>query len=213
MARDFEWSERPAPESVSRLLNFTDAIAGIAVTLLILPVLDIEPPAEGQSIWSVMGENRGILLAFLLSFVITLSYWRRHHRMLDGLESFTPRLVWLNGLWLLALVFLQFPTEVLGQNGPDGGTLTLYAAVLAVLAWVGMLMSIYVRKSEDLIPANRQVSPLQIKWTALTAAYLSLLAIGALFAPNLALWALLGLVPLGWLESWQLARRRRTAER
>ncbi len=212
MARDLEWSERPTAESVSRLLNFTDAIAGIAVTLLILPVLDIEPPAEGQSIWSVMGDNSGILLAFLLSFVITLSYWRRHHRMLDGLESFTPRLVWLNGLWLLALVFLQFPTEVLGQIGAEGGTLTLYAAVLAVLAWVGMLMSIYVRKSEGLIPTNRQVSSLQIKWTALTAAYLSLLAIGALFAPNLALWALLGLVPLGWLESWQLARRRRNAE-
>jgi uncharacterized membrane protein len=174
---------------------------------LVLPLLEIEPPEEGQTIWEVMGGNRGTLLAFVLSFVITLSYWRRHHRMLDGLASFTPRLVWLNGLWLLALVFLQYPTEALGRSGPDGGTLTLYAAVLAVLAWLGVLMTLYLRRTPGLVPADRLISTRQIKWTAATAGYMSALAVFALFAPEAALWALLGLVLLGWIESWQLARQ------
>ena len=41
MSRDFEWNQPPTAESVSRLVNFTDAVAGIALTLLVLPLLEL----------------------------------------------------------------------------------------------------------------------------------------------------------------------------
>jgi uncharacterized membrane protein len=213
MSRDLEWRERPAAESVSRLVNFTDAVAAIAVTLLVLPMLDIEPPADGESIWSVMGANSGIFLAFVLSFAITLSYWRRHHRFLDGLQTFTPMLVWINGLWLLALIFVQFPTEMIGRSGPQGGTATLYIGTLALVTWISIAMILYLKGVPGLIPVERQIPTVQVLWTSLTAAYLTAAALLGLFAPGAAMWALVGLAPLGWLESWQLARQAPDQER
>lgn len=212
MSRDLEWRHPPAPESVSRLVNFTDAIAGIAVTLLVLPMLDIDPPEDGQSIWSVMSANSGIFLAFVLSFAITLSYWRRHHRILDGLQSFTPMLVWINGFWLLALIFVQFPTEMIGRSGPDGGTATLYTGTMALVSWISIIMIIYLKRVPGLIPVERQIPTIQVTWAALTAGYLTALAFVGLFAPQVAMWALIGLLPLGWIESLQLARRAHESE-
>lgn len=206
MAKDFAWRQPPTEESVSRLVNFTDAVAGIAVTLLILPLLEIEPPEDGQTMWSVMSANSGLILAFLLSFVITLGYWRRHHRLMDGLQSFTPLLVAFNGAWLLALVFLQFPSEFLGRVGPEGGILTVYAGTLAAITWIGVVMAIYLRSKPDLLPPERRVEDVQIRWAAITGGYLTLTALVGLVAPEVGLWGLLGLIPLGWLESWQLAR-------
>lgn len=208
MSRDFEWNQPPTAESVSRLVNFTDAVAGIALTLLVLPLLELEPP-EHETIWEFMRANNGVLLAFALSFVITLMFWRRHHRMFDGLESFDAPLVALNGIWLFALVFLQFPTEVLGRVGGRGGIGTLYIGTLAVLTWLGVIIVIYLRRNPDLMPAERAVPKLAAIWTAITASYLTVAALVALVAPNGALWMLLGLVVLGWGESFQ---RRRAGE-
>ncbi len=212
MSRDFAWQRPPTAESVSRLVNFTDAVAGIAVTLLVLPMLDIEPPTDGESLWSVMGANSGIFLAFAISFAITLSFWRKHHRMLDGLQSFTPQLVWLNGFWLAALVFLQFPTEMLGQAGPEGGIMALYAATMAIISFLGIGMSLYLRGKPDLIPPERLVPVVQLKWALVSAVYVALLALLGLFAPQAALWGLIGLAPLGWLQSWSMGRQPRDKE-
>lgn len=206
MAKDFAWRQPPTEESVSRLVNFTDAVAGIAVTLLILPLLEIEPPEQDQTIWTVLDQNWGLIFSFLLSFVITLGYWRRHHRLMDGLRSFSPLLVALNGAWLLALVFLQFPSEILGQVGPGGGVLTVYAGTLAVVTWVGVAMAMVLRAHPDIMPPERRVEDMQIRWAAITAGYLTLISLAGLVAPQPAIWGLLGLVPLGWLESWQMAR-------
>lgn len=208
MSRDFRWEHKPSPESVSRLLNFTDAVVGIAMTLLVLPVVDIEPPVGDETIWTVMSENRGTLLSFVLSFVITLMFWRRHHRILDGIEGFSRSLLVINGAWLLALVFLQFPTEMLGHSGSDGGIFTVYALTLAVLSWLGLAMVWEVRRTEGLVPRERQVTAFQAKWSIATALYLTVLAVMGLWWPQPALWLMLGLVVIGWVESWSLHRRR-----
>lgn len=210
MAKDYEWRLPPSSESISRLLNFTDAVAAIAVTLLVLPLLEIEPPEAGETVWDVIDDHWGTLLAFLLSFVITLSFWRRHHRTLDGLLSFTPWLMFLNGAWLLGLVFLQFPTEMLGRSPASSGAPVLYIATLATLSWLNIAMAVYLRNHSDLVPLERQVAPRQVWWVAVTAAYLTALALLAVVAPHAALWGLVGLVLIGWIEYF--ARRRRPAD-
>ena len=144
-----------------------------------------------------MRANNGVLLAFALSFVITLMFWRRHHRMFDGLESFDAPLVALNGIWLFALVFLQFPTEVLGRVGGRGGIGTLYIGTLAVLTWLGVIIVIYLRRNPDLMPAN---APSQ-SWPPSgprSRRAIDSRGTGRTGRTNGALWMLLGLVVLGW---------------
>ena len=142
---------QPESETVSRLLNFSDAIVAIAVTLLVLPLIDIEPPSEGQTIWQVIGENATQFLAFFLSFVITLIYWRRHHRVFDGLVAFTPNLILLNSGWLLLVVLFQFPTRMVGEStSGDDGTATLYLAYLALVGFTTMALGTYLARHPEL---------------------------------------------------------------
>ena len=60
-------NEREA--SVDRVITFSDGVVAIAITLLILPLTDIDP-AEGASLADVAADNAGALLGFGLSFAV-----------------------------------------------------------------------------------------------------------------------------------------------
>ncbi len=211
MSKDLMWEQPPTAESVSRLVNFSDAVVAIAITLLVLPLVDIEPPSGDESVWSVMAQNSGSFLAFGLSFVITLLYWRRHHRMFDGLTSFTPALLALNGVWLALVVFLQFPTEMLGRSEAPG-TATLYLLTLAAITFSGLSILWYLYRNPNLVEQNRLPSRQQSLWVGLTALYMLGLAVVGIWDSSLALYGLFGLIPLGWAENVMLRRSSRAAE-
>ena len=156
--------------------------------------MDIEPPSGGESVWDVMHENSGSFLAFGLSFVITLLYWRRHHRMFDGLMSFTPALLALNGVWLALVVFLQFPTEMLGRSEAPG-TATLYLLTLAAITASGLAILWYLFRHPDLVEEDRLPSRSQALWAGITAVYMLLLALVGLWDSSVALFGLFGLFP------------------
>lgn len=205
-----EQSWQPEAETVSRLMNFTDAIVAIAVTLLVLPLIDIEPPGEGETVWQVIAQNSGQFTAFFLSFVITLIYWRRHHRMFDGLTSFTPVLQMLNTAWLLLIVLFQFPTRMVGES-QDGanGSATLYLVYLAVVGFMTMGLAYYLGRhpelrSPDAYPLS---SPRQFRWGIATNAWILVAAVASIWLGGTALWLLLGLFVIGRVEDYQVHRR------
>ena len=195
-------SRQPAAESVSRLVNFTDAVVAIAITLLILPILDIDPPKANQTVFTVMGNNSGMFLAFFLSFVVVLAFWRRNHDMLDGLKSYTRVLVTINAVWLLGVVFLQFPTEQLGTNGSSNGfgrgVGTLYVGTLAFISLIMWLMAEYLRRRPDLLEnaADRPATGPDLIFAG-EVVYLIVVATIYWFVPSLTPWVLLGLAVFG----------------
>jgi uncharacterized membrane protein len=207
----------PTPESVSRLVNFTDAVVAIAITLLILPILDIAAPEPGQTIFDVMGEHRGQFFAFLLSFIVVLGYWRRNHDLLNGLKSYTPRLVLINSWWLIGIVFLQFPTEQIGLNSLDrgfsGGVGTLYFTTLAVTAALSVLEAAYLRRHPELLehPEDMVLTGHDIRMP-LEIGYMVLLAVIYWFFPLTTPWLVLGLGVFGTIDRWEQARARRAAK-
>jgi len=197
-----------SPESISRLLNFSDAIVAIAVTLLVLPLVDLEPPAPGQTVWNVISENSGQFLAFFLSFTITLIFWRRHHRYLDGLQEYDGGLMFLNLLWLALIVLFQVPTKLLGNDtAPNDGAATLYLTYLAVLGFATMALAMYLSRHPHLLSAPPKWSARMEAWVIATYAYVALVAIASVWLGQSALWLLLGLVVFGRLEDADLRRR------
>lgn len=201
---------QPESETVSRLLNFSDAIVAIAVTLLVLPLIDIEPPAEGQTVWEVIAENSGQFTAFFLSFVITLVYWRRHHRMFDGLTAFTPNLLLLNTVWLLLVVLFQFPTRMVGDTqDSSNGSATLYLLYLAVLGFTTMGLAAYLNRHPELrspgaVPIGSRT---HFWWGIANNGWILLAAVASIWMGGNALWLLLGLFVIGRLEDYQAHRQ------
>jgi len=98
-----------------RLVAFSDAVVAIAITLLILPLVDAAGAIGTESIDTFLGDNRTRLLAFLLSFTVIGRFWWAQHQAQERVEAYNP--VFVSGMfvWLLGIVFLPFPTELLSS--------------------------------------------------------------------------------------------------
>jgi uncharacterized membrane protein len=130
--------------SAERLVFFTDAIVAIAITLLILPLLESIPEAgaRGLTAGAWLGEHASQLLAFVVSFAVVAYQWVSHHHLFAPLESVSRGLMWLDIAWAFTIVFLQLPSAMIYTLATDGwslvlyiGTLTIAQGLLAVLSW------------------------------------------------------------------------------
>jgi uncharacterized membrane protein len=119
---------RPA----ERLKFFTDAVVAIAMTLLILPLLDSvsEAASEGLSTRGFVSEHRDQVLSFALSFLVISRFWMAHHSLFEKVEHYTPLLLHLGILWMFTIVWLPVPTAMAGEMDTDPLQLVLYIGTM-----------------------------------------------------------------------------------
>lgn len=117
-----------------RIVNLSDGVFAIAITLLIL---DIRVPNIPDSL--VASELPGELLSlwpkyfgYLLSFVGISSFWLIHHSIFRLIGAYDRTLLYLNFLFLMLVAFVPFPTSLLGEYGNHQLPVAIYAATLAV---------------------------------------------------------------------------------
>jgi len=138
----------PAP-SAERLVFFTDAIAAIALTLLILPLLETVTGDGGakQRFDQLIHEHVGDFGSFVLSFVVTFRLWWSHHRTFEHVETLRPAMVRASVVWAFAIVMLPISTAVIIAFPPSRGTVALYGGtlVLANAAMTVLALVIYRR--------------------------------------------------------------------
>jgi uncharacterized membrane protein len=111
-----------------RAVTFFDAIFAFAVTLLITTVDDFSPEAW-SSFQALKEANGSSLLAFAISFVVVVSFWRANHQEVTGFTALDGRLIFLNCAVMFGVVLIPFATEALGKL--DG--LPLPVAVYAIV--------------------------------------------------------------------------------
>lgn len=135
MARSYD---REALE-FARAITFFDAIFAFAVTLLITTVDDFTPEAWSSpaALWEANGPS---LLAFAISFLVVVSFWRGNHRMLAGFRALDSRVITLNIAFMFGIVLLPFVTEAMGRRGQEPLGVAAYAVVLSYLGVVQALM-------------------------------------------------------------------------
>src|ERR1700691_2436078 len=97
-----------------RLVNFSDAVVAIAITLLILPLVDVAGSIGASSVGHFLDVNKDKLLAFALSFAVIGNFWWVQHQQFERVKKYNAVLVGGMGLWVFSIVFLPFPTELLG---------------------------------------------------------------------------------------------------
>ncbi|MBX7142176.1 MAG: DUF1211 domain-containing protein [Chitinophagales bacterium] len=127
----------------TRLETFCDGVFAIALTLLII---DIKIPSTREitntaEFWLALYSITPSILAFILSFAIILITWVNHHAALLLITKSAPSFIYANGFLLLTVVFLPFPTSLLGEyvfTDHAAPAVILYDAVLALqsLSWI-----------------------------------------------------------------------------
>lgn len=98
----------------ARAVTFFDAIFAFAVTLLVTTVDDFSP-AAWSSLQALKETNGPSLLAFTISFVVVVSFWRAHHQGVTSLSAMDGQLLGLNLVVMFGIVLIPFTTEALGK--------------------------------------------------------------------------------------------------
>jgi uncharacterized membrane protein len=203
-------AQQERERGLGRLISFSDAIVAIAATLLVLPLADAAGGLEHHAVTAFLSDNRQALIAFALSFVVILRFWLVHHSMYEHVVDYTHGLILVNSVWLFCIVFIPFPTELIGKDEGavvDGlyiGTILAATAAGSVGQWILVrtptLVSEPARGALTLVPA-----------ITTTVAMILAFVIAIVF-PVIGLWALLLLFPAGWVELYYRRRRGRGAQ-
>ena len=100
-----------------RIEAFSDGVFAIAITLL---VLGINVPkarelAAGGSLASTLIKQWPHYLAFVTSFITIFAKWVNHHRIFSFIQRTDHPFLYWNGLLLLLITFMPFPTALLAE--------------------------------------------------------------------------------------------------
>lgn len=138
-------SEQRERKETGRIEAFSDGVFAIAITLL---VLGIKVPKVGE-----LGGESGLgpaliqlwphYLAFVTSFFTILDMWVNHHRIFTFVRKSDHFFLYWNGLLLLFITFMPFPTTVLAEyflrpEAKIAGTVFAGTLVAIALAFNGL---------------------------------------------------------------------------
>ena len=139
---------------LERTVYFSDAVFAIAITLL---VLNIRLPAASDEqlrdkLPSLVLGLWPQFLSFIISFLVIGTFWMSHHRVFHYIKRYDGRLLWLNLLFLMNVVFLPFPTSVLSEGGAiQQFSAAFYAGSVAVAGLLGTCIWWYATRSRRLV--------------------------------------------------------------
>jgi uncharacterized membrane protein len=201
--------ERRAMRGMDRMVFFSDAVVAIAITLVVLPLVDEVGSIGDKTVGEFFVENIYGFGAAALSFYAIARFWMVHHGMFVRAIGYTRWLVHANMLWLAGIVFLPLATvlDVKPTHGIGGAI--LYIATLAyIMATARLVEFILIR--EDLLDDHERRSARQeaAEWTPV--AILVVAIIVTVIVPSVGLYSLFLLVVSGAVRRIVSGRRERT---
>jgi uncharacterized membrane protein len=140
-------SELPAARlqrmfGAERAKAFIDAVVAIAMTLLILPLMEsvtsVSEQGGGAAHW--FDVHQWQLITFVISFAVIASFWLNHHHLFARVHSVSTALLWVSCAWLLTIVWMPIATAMTGSMSTNDPLVkivyigSMFAASLLMLA-------------------------------------------------------------------------------
>ncbi len=177
-------------------MAFSDAIVAIAITLLILPLVDIPDEAITSSLAEVWADHAAEFLMFGLSFAIIARIWFSHHNFGERIARGDPFIVITSLFWLSTVVFLPFPTELLGELGNTRPVASVYIVTLLLNVTLLAVQGRYLSRHPAMWRegwSDRQLAVWVLGWW-INPTLAALALILCLAVPGVGIWALMLLV-------------------
>ena len=194
--------------SVDRLVAFTDAVVAIALTLLVLPLVDRAGSIldHHQNVGHALAQHWFDFVAFVLSFVVIARLWVVQHRIAQDLRQANGVVYVLLMAWTLTVVFLPFPTALLAAGNSDRLVHALYVGTIAVSMFVLAALAVLLARSPGL---QEPGATNHVPGTIANSLLLVLALVLSVAVPVLAYYPLFLLVLDGRLEALGRRLRRR----
>lgn len=128
-------------EDLKRLINFSDAIVAVAITLLIIPLTDLFQDLSGTDLSKVLQSTdfTSRLSSFLISFFVIYSFWSSHRQILSKVKELSASTERYNFLWLLSIVLIPSATMI---NVGYSTNIGIYIYGIILIASIGLLQMI-----------------------------------------------------------------------
>ncbi len=142
----FEPQKEGDPDKdTGRLEAFSDGVFAIAITLL---VLDIKLPkaadlGQDRSLLDAVLDSWPIFLAYFTSFLTVLVMWVNHHNIFKIVRKADQAFLLLNGLLLMFVTLVPFPTALLAEYLNKRGEITagiIYCGTYLLIALIFNLL-------------------------------------------------------------------------
>jgi len=129
----------PGEKETGRVEAFSDGVFAIAMTLL---VLDLKIPKASHapgpgSLMPALSRQWPMFAAYLTSFATILVMWVNHHKLFTRIRRTDGAFLFVNGLLLLFVTFVPFPTALVAEHvrSPQARTAAaIYAGTFVALA-------------------------------------------------------------------------------
>jgi uncharacterized membrane protein len=121
----------------ARLEAFSDGVFAVAITILVFGISVPRNLAPGKSLLDALLIQWPAYLAFVTSFATIGIMWINHHMLFTHIGRSDHTLLVLNGLLLMGITFVTFPTAVVAEyiNHQEQQTAAmLYSGVFTVVA-------------------------------------------------------------------------------
>lgn len=148
-----------AGRALDRLVGFSDGVVAVAITLLALPLLQIEAPTGTESFFSVLSRNAVTIATFVITFLLVGGLWRVHNRIVNLMRGYDSGAFWINLVWLMGIVLLPWTSALAGERWQDGRwaggpSALLYWFVVAFISGAATAMRFYVNSHRDLVESG-----------------------------------------------------------
>jgi uncharacterized membrane protein len=136
---------------LDRLVTFLDAVVAIAITLLVLPLIELLGERRSDDdLGALLGDHLVDFGAFALSFVVIARLWLVHHELVEWVGRYDAAFTWLSLAWAFTIVFLPFATQVIADFGTDRLSVALYVGTMTLSSLASTLLFVLVHRRAGL---------------------------------------------------------------
>jgi uncharacterized membrane protein len=186
---------------LDRLITFLDAVVAIAITLLVLPLVELVAGEGRETELSAVFAHHGRQFeAFALSFAVIARLWWAHHRLGEQVGDYDGAFVLINLVWVFTIVFLAFATQVVATYPAGRLAVAVYIGTMAGSSVCLLLLTALLRLRLGLRRADVQPEDINLPAAVSTTALLVLALVLGVAVPAVNYWALLLLLLSGPVE-------------
>jgi uncharacterized membrane protein len=159
---------------LDRLITFLDAVVAIAITLLVLPLIEVLGEGAGDDLGAVLVDHGAQFGAFALSFVVIGRLWLGHHRLIESAGAYDVLFLWVNLTWAFTIVVLPFSTQVIAEFGTDRLSVAIYIGTVAASSAATTVLTLLLRRRPGLRRVDVGAADVELAPIAVTTGLLVL---------------------------------------
>lgn len=145
-------------KNLERLINFSDAIIAVAITLLVLPLTDIFRNTNHPSITKIFHSYEFIstFSSLIISFFVIYSFWNKHRTIFSNATEIKPRVEKVNKFWLFSIILIPAATNI-NFNSNDVLGIWVYGGILIISSFTLKLMETMLNPTVKIYQNNTSI--------------------------------------------------------